>query len=149
MEVSGQLHAPANFPPEKETPDTHCIGGWVGSRAGLNAVARRKKKSHHCTCRESNPARPAHSLVTKLAELEVKVLCRYKYVLLPRHSLFSNMNGISAVCSYLYRNKSCPSLEFNFWYYHSLQKTLPQEITKEFNNTSRSIKFTSEKRAII
>jgi len=35
MGVGGQSHAPAAFPPGKR-PGTHCIGGWVGPRAGLN-----------------------------------------------------------------------------------------------------------------
>jgi hypothetical protein len=26
------------LPPGKEPPGTHCIGGWVGPRAGLDAV---------------------------------------------------------------------------------------------------------------
>jgi len=34
MWVDGQRHAPAALPPER--PDTHCIGGWVGPRAGLD-----------------------------------------------------------------------------------------------------------------
>jgi hypothetical protein len=37
-------------------------------RAGLDAMAKRKK-SHHCPCRELNAARPARSLVTILTEL--------------------------------------------------------------------------------
>jgi hypothetical protein len=41
------------------TPGTHCTGGWVGPRAGLNAGARRKIL---CSCRGSNPDRPARSL---------------------------------------------------------------------------------------
>jgi hypothetical protein len=45
MEVNGQLHAPAALPPGKEPPGTHCIGGWVGPRAGLDAVVRRKISS--------------------------------------------------------------------------------------------------------
>jgi hypothetical protein len=48
MEMSGQLHAPV--------PGTHCIAGWVGPRAGLEAVER---KILHC--REWNPGRPAGS----------------------------------------------------------------------------------------
>jgi hypothetical protein len=32
--VGGQCHAPAALSPGKR-PGTHCIGGWVGSRAGL------------------------------------------------------------------------------------------------------------------
>jgi hypothetical protein len=33
MDVSGQLHTA----PGKETLGAHCIGGWVGPRAGLDA----------------------------------------------------------------------------------------------------------------
>jgi hypothetical protein len=53
MEVSGQLHAPATLPPEKEPPDTQWIGGWVGPRAVLDAVFKRKIPSPR---RESNPS---------------------------------------------------------------------------------------------
>jgi hypothetical protein len=37
MEVSGKLHASAAL-----LPDIQRIGGWVGPRAGLDAVAKRK-----------------------------------------------------------------------------------------------------------
>jgi hypothetical protein len=30
------------LPPDKEPPRTHCIGGWEGPRAGLDAEARGK-----------------------------------------------------------------------------------------------------------
>jgi hypothetical protein len=39
MSVGGQLHAPAALPPGKR-PGTHCIGGWVGPRAGLTITFR-------------------------------------------------------------------------------------------------------------
>jgi hypothetical protein len=44
VEVSGQLHAPAVLPPGKDPPPsgTHCIGGWVGPRAVLDAVVKRE-----------------------------------------------------------------------------------------------------------
>jgi hypothetical protein len=42
MGVSGQHHAPAGFRPEERTPGTHCTGGWVGPRAGLDAESRGK-----------------------------------------------------------------------------------------------------------
>ena len=39
MGVGGQRHAPAALPPGNR-PGTHCIGGWVGPRAGLNACGK-------------------------------------------------------------------------------------------------------------
>ena len=38
MEVGGQRHAPAALLPGKR-PGTHCIGGWVGPRAGLDGCS--------------------------------------------------------------------------------------------------------------
>jgi hypothetical protein len=52
MEVSGKLHALVALP-GGTPPGTNCIGGWVGPRAGLDAVKRRKIS---CPCRESNPS---------------------------------------------------------------------------------------------
>jgi hypothetical protein len=46
------------FTPGERTSGTHCTGGWMGSRAGLDAEARRKIL---CPCRGSNPDRPARS----------------------------------------------------------------------------------------
>jgi hypothetical protein len=37
----GQLHAPAALPPGKETPVTHWLGGWVGTRADMDDVEKR------------------------------------------------------------------------------------------------------------
>jgi hypothetical protein len=37
--VGGQRHAPAALPPGKR-PGTHCIGGWVGPRAGLGGCGK-------------------------------------------------------------------------------------------------------------
>jgi hypothetical protein len=54
------------FTPGETTPGTNWIGSWVRPRVGLNAVARRKSPS---PCRESNPGRPARSLVTILTEV--------------------------------------------------------------------------------
>jgi hypothetical protein len=52
--------------PGERAPGTHWIGGWVGPRAGLNAVAKRNNTYHY---RESKPGRPAHSSATILPEL--------------------------------------------------------------------------------
>jgi hypothetical protein len=43
---------PGRFTPRERTPDTHWIGGWVGPRAGLDAVVKRKIPS---PCRDSKP----------------------------------------------------------------------------------------------
>jgi hypothetical protein len=44
------------FTPGERAPGTHCTGGWVGPRAGLDAEIRGKIL---CLCRRSNPGRPA------------------------------------------------------------------------------------------
>jgi len=54
MGVSGQRHAPALLYPQGNDPGTHCIGGWVGPRAGLDTEARGKIL---CVCQGSNPGR--------------------------------------------------------------------------------------------
>jgi hypothetical protein len=51
MEASGELHAPVSLPPEKKPLGTHWIGGWLGPRAGLDPVEKRKISF---LCRESN-----------------------------------------------------------------------------------------------
>jgi len=43
MEVSCWIHALADLPPGKN-PSTQWIGGWVGLRTGLDAVAKRKNR---------------------------------------------------------------------------------------------------------
>jgi hypothetical protein len=55
MGVSDQRHAPAALCPGERTPGTHCTGGWVGPRAGLDTEDRGKIL---CPCRRSNPDRP-------------------------------------------------------------------------------------------
>jgi hypothetical protein len=55
MEMSDQLHAPAALPQGRDL-GTHWIGGWVGSRAGLDIVVKRKIRS---ICQDSNPDHPA------------------------------------------------------------------------------------------
>jgi hypothetical protein len=42
LEVSGQLHVPAALLPGERAPGTHSIGDWVGSRAGLDDVEKRR-----------------------------------------------------------------------------------------------------------
>jgi hypothetical protein len=49
MEVSGHLYA------QEKTPGTHWIGGWVGPRALLDVVVKRKISGPR---QESNPRTP-------------------------------------------------------------------------------------------
>jgi hypothetical protein len=46
---------PGRFTPRERAPGTHCIGGWVGPRAILDTVVKRKIPSPR---RESNPRTP-------------------------------------------------------------------------------------------
>jgi hypothetical protein len=46
------------FTPGERTAGTHCTGGWVDLRAGLDTEARGK---FPCLCRGSNPGRPGCS----------------------------------------------------------------------------------------
>jgi hypothetical protein len=43
---------PVRFTPKQSAPGTQWIGAWVGPRAGLEAVVKRKVLS---SCRDSNP----------------------------------------------------------------------------------------------
>jgi hypothetical protein len=42
MEESDQLHAPAALLPVERAPGTHWVEAWVGPRAGLEAMDKRK-----------------------------------------------------------------------------------------------------------
>jgi len=67
MEVSGEIHTPAALLPGKE-PGTHWIGGWVGPRVGLDAVAKRRNPLSPNW--ESNPWRLFRTIVTTLTDLK-------------------------------------------------------------------------------
>jgi hypothetical protein len=54
MGVSGQRHASTALCPGERTPSTHCTGGWVGLRAGLDTEVRGKILF---PCQGSNPDR--------------------------------------------------------------------------------------------
>jgi hypothetical protein len=65
---------PGRFTPGERTLSTHRIGGWMGPRTGLDPVVKRKIPS---PCRESNPDRPARSLV--LYRLSYPAYCHRYY----------------------------------------------------------------------
>jgi hypothetical protein len=53
MKVSGQPQAPADLRPEETAPATHCTGDWVGPRADLDVMEKRKI---YFPCQKSNNA---------------------------------------------------------------------------------------------
>jgi hypothetical protein len=52
--------------PQGKNPNIHWIGGWIGSRARLDTVPKRKNS---CPCQESNPSHPTRSRVTILKDV--------------------------------------------------------------------------------
>jgi hypothetical protein len=66
MEVSGQLHTPAALPPGKESLNTRWIGGWVDTRAVLDAVVKRKIPNPR---RESSPRTPIVQSIAAITAL--------------------------------------------------------------------------------
>jgi hypothetical protein len=46
MHVNGQLQATNRFNPEERDPGTHWIGGWIGPRTDIDAVAKSKISFH-------------------------------------------------------------------------------------------------------
>jgi hypothetical protein len=65
-DVWGSGHAPAFYPGER-APDTHWIGGWVGPKARVDAVARINIPN---PSQDSNPG-PLASSLTELPRLLV------------------------------------------------------------------------------
>jgi len=59
MGVSGQRHAPTAFPPGKR-PGTHCIGGCVGPRVGVDGCG----KSRPQPCFDPRTVQPVASCYT-------------------------------------------------------------------------------------
>jgi hypothetical protein len=82
---------PNRFNPRERAPSTHWIRGWMGPRAGLDIVSRRKIPGPR---RESNPDHPivqpvgsrytdwdipAHVFI--LHEIRISIFCRYRIVI--------------------------------------------------------------------
>jgi hypothetical protein len=101
MELSGLLHVPAALPPGKES-----VGCWVGSRAVLDMVSKRKIPS---PCRESNPGHPARSLVTVP---EATNCCHDGHVNLSRPDVQATLGHSKASVDVTRPNTSIPRQEF-------------------------------------
>jgi hypothetical protein len=56
--VSGQRHAAAALCPGERTPGTHCTGGWLGPRAGLDTEIREKNPLPLSGIEPRSPGRP-------------------------------------------------------------------------------------------
>jgi hypothetical protein len=61
MGVSGQRHAPAALYHGERSPDTHCTGGWVGLRAGLDTEVTGKSSLPLPGIEPRSPGRPVRS----------------------------------------------------------------------------------------
>jgi hypothetical protein len=74
MEVSDQPHASAAFSPGKEPPVPIVIGVWVGPRAGLYTVSKRKIPIPH---QDSNPDHPIVQPVVVAVPTELSQLLKF------------------------------------------------------------------------
>jgi hypothetical protein len=72
------------FTPGKRTPGTHCIGGWVGPRAGLETDTRGKILWF---CLRSNPGRLCSS--TYICSVFAVVIYRDSYLLYHKLSYYT------------------------------------------------------------
>jgi hypothetical protein len=61
MGVSGQRQAPTALCPRERTPGTHCTGGRVGPRAGLDTRVRGKIHLPLPGIEPRSPGRPVRS----------------------------------------------------------------------------------------
>jgi hypothetical protein len=61
MGANGERHAPSALYPRERTPGTHCTGGWVDPRAGLDTQARGKILSPLPGIKPRSPGRPVRS----------------------------------------------------------------------------------------
>jgi len=73
MEVKWLASRPGRFTPREGASGTPLIGGWVGTRAVLDAVVKRKIPSPR---RESNPRPQIFLLQFSVSRIEVAVCLR-------------------------------------------------------------------------
>jgi hypothetical protein len=65
MGVSGHRHSPAALYPREKGPFTHCTGGWVGPRAGLDTEVRGKVLSPLPGIEPQSLGRPVRRMLNK------------------------------------------------------------------------------------
>jgi hypothetical protein len=87
---------PGRFTPRERTPDTHWIGGWVGTRFLLDtAVVKRKIPSPH---RQSNPRTPiVQPVAQRYADWAITAL-KYMNVILNYWDVTTSPGNIVRIC---------------------------------------------------
>jgi hypothetical protein len=64
---------PSHFNPNETALSTHMIGGWVGPRASVDMVVKRKKNPFPCQELNSQPTHRLVTIWTKLLWLKKKI----------------------------------------------------------------------------
>ena len=95
--VRGQRHAPAS-PYPRERPGTHCTGGWVGLRAGLEWCG----KSRPTGIRSQDRSARRQSLYRLHYPAHGKHTCTYIYTYIPTETYMC-----VCVCVYIYIHTGC------------------------------------------
>jgi hypothetical protein len=70
MGVGGQIHAPVALPPGNR-PGTHCMGGWVGPRDGLDWCGKSRPHRDSILGPSSRPLTICLNLVKQKSEMIV------------------------------------------------------------------------------
>jgi hypothetical protein len=70
--MGGQRYAPDALYPRGMDPGTHCTGGWVGPRAGLDTEVRGKILSPLPGIEPRSPSLQSGTILTELAQLLFK-----------------------------------------------------------------------------
>jgi hypothetical protein len=79
--------APRPLYPRGKIPGTHWIRGWVGSRAGLDAVVRRRNSIPWWESNPSHPASPYSDWVTPARIKKFKVKVKLSLYLIKYHAM--------------------------------------------------------------
>lgn len=77
MECKLSLVPTGRFISEVRSSGTHWMRGWVGFRAGVDAVEKIKPS---CPCLKSNPSRPANTLVTTTTALSANIIVITRFI---------------------------------------------------------------------
>jgi hypothetical protein len=98
MGMGGQRHAPAALP--RERPGTHCMGGWVGPRAGVDGcgisrLASGGTRSPDCPSRSES--------LYRLSRPGPLMLCTLAWILIGSNCIFDFQNT-KRQCIYVLKN---------------------------------------------